>query len=42
VTLGGGAKFYVSPNTYINTGIQVTYAKPAMTVGFLAGIGFDF
>lgn len=42
VTVGGGAKFYVSPNAYINTGIQVTYAKPATTVGFLAGIGVDF
>jgi hypothetical protein len=42
VTGGGGAKFYVSANAYINTGMQVTYAKPATTVSFIAGFGFDF
>ena len=42
VTVGGGAKFYVSANAYINTGMQVTYAKPATTVSFIAGFGFDF
>ena len=42
VTAGGGAKFYVSANAYINTGMQVTYAKPATTVSFIAGFGFDF
>lgn len=42
VTAGGGAKFYVSPNAYINTSMQVTYAKPATTVSFIAGFGFDF
>lgn len=42
VAVGGGAKFYVSPNAYINTGVQVTYAKPSTTVSFIAGIGFDF
>lgn len=42
VTVGGGAKFYMSPAAYINTGMQVTYAKPSTTVSFLAGIGIDF
>ena len=42
VSVGGGAKFYVSPNGYINTGVQVTYAKPATTVVVLAGFGFEF
>jgi hypothetical protein len=42
VTVGGGAKFYMSPNTYLNTGLQVTYAKPATTASFLAGFGVDF
>jgi len=42
VTLGGGAKFYMTPQTYINTGMQVTHAKPSTTVSFLAGFGIDF
>ena len=42
VTVGGGAKFYASTNGYISTGMQVTYAKPATTVNFVAGFGFDF
>jgi opacity protein-like surface antigen len=41
-TIGGGSKFYVSPSAYINTGIQVTRAKPATTVSLLAGLGIDF
>lgn len=41
-TVGGGAKFYVSANAYINTGLQVSYAKPTTTVSLLAGFGFDF
>ena len=41
-TIGGGAKFYMSPAAYINTGMQVTYAKPSTTVSFLAGFGIDF
>lgn len=42
VTIGGGAKFYLSPAAYINTGMQVTYAKPATTVSFIAGFGVEF
>ena len=42
VTLGGGSKFYMSPSTYLNTGLQVTYAKPATTASFLVGFGVDF
>jgi hypothetical protein len=42
VTIGGGAKFYMSPAAYINTGMQVTYARPSTTVSFLAGFGIDF
>lgn len=42
VTIGGGAKFYLSPAAYINTGMQVTYAKPSTTVSFIAGLGVEF
>lgn len=42
VTVGGGSKFYVSTNSYINTGMQVSWAKPTTTVTFLAGFGVDF
>jgi opacity protein-like surface antigen len=42
VTIGGGSKFYVSPNAYINTGLQITRAKPSTTVSVLAGVGVEF
>jgi hypothetical protein len=42
VTFGGGAKFYMTPQTYINTGMQVTHANPSTTVSVLAGFGIDF
>lgn len=42
VTIGGGSKFYVSPNAYVNTGMQVTYAKPATTISVVAGFGVNF
>lgn len=42
VTLGGGSKFYMSPSAYLNTGMQVTYTKPATTASFLVGFGVDF
>lgn len=42
VTVGGGSKFYVSTNSYINTGMQLSWAKPSTTVTFLAGFGVDF
>jgi opacity protein-like surface antigen len=41
-TIGGGSKFYVSPNAYINAGLQITRAKPSTTVTALAGVGVDF
>jgi opacity protein-like surface antigen len=41
-TIGGGSKFFFSPNAYINAGLQITRAKPATTVTMLAGIGVEF
>ena len=41
-TVGGGSKFYFSPNAYINTGLQFSRAKPSTTVTLLAGLGLDF
>jgi len=42
VTVGAGTKFYMSPKSYINTGAVWTYAKPATSISFVAGIGIDF
>jgi hypothetical protein len=42
VSLGAGSKFYVSPQAYINTGLQWTYAQTARTVTLLAGFGVEF
>ena len=42
VTIGGGSKFYIAQSAYINTGLQITYAKPATTISFVAGFGVDF
>lgn len=42
VTVGGGSTFYVSPHSYVNAGMQVTYAKPATTAAVLLGFGIDF
>ena len=42
VTVGGGAKFYISPNAFFNTGAIVTYSKPAATISLVAGFGIDF
>lgn len=41
-TVGGGSKFFVSPNSYINGGMQISYAKPATSIAFLAGFGVTF
>jgi hypothetical protein len=41
-SLGGGAKFFVAPNAYINTGLQWTFAGPAKTITFLSGFGVEF
>ena len=32
VSIAGGAKIYLSPRAFINTGAIVTYSKPAATV----------
>ena len=42
VSLGAGSKFYVSPQAYINTGVQWTYARPAKTITFFTGFGWEF
>ena len=42
VTVGGGAKFYMSPNAFFNTGGLVTYSRPAATISLVAGFGIDF
>jgi hypothetical protein len=39
---GAGAKIYMSPSAYINTGFVVSHAKPARNVSFIAGFGVDF
>lgn len=39
---GVGAKFYMSPNAYFNTGVIASRAKPATTVSFVGGFGIDF
>jgi opacity protein-like surface antigen len=41
-TVGGGAKFYVTPSAYLNTGMQLTRATPSTTISFVAGFGIDF
>lgn len=41
-SFGGGAKFYVAPNAYFNTGLQWTFAGPAKTITFLSGFGVEF
>ena len=42
VSIGAGSKFYVSPQAYINTGLQWTYAQTARTVTVLGGFGVEF
>lgn len=41
-TIGGGAKFYMSPKTYLNAGTQVSLGEPFKTVTLLAGFGVEF
>lgn len=40
--VGAGAKLYLSPRTFANTAVLVTYAKPAKTVSVILGLGLDF
>jgi len=43
VSIAGGAKIYVSPRAFINTGTVITYSKPGTgTVNLIAGFGMDF
>jgi hypothetical protein len=39
---GGGAKFYMSANTFANGAVLVTFAKPAKSVSLVIGFGVDF
>jgi hypothetical protein len=39
---GGGAKFFVSPNSYINTGAQLSLGDQFKTITLLAGFGMEF
>ena len=41
-SFGGGAKFYMSPKTYLNTGAQFSLGDPFKTVTLLAGLGVEF
>lgn len=40
--VGGGAKLYMSANTFANAAVLVTYAKPAKSVSLVIGMGMDF
>ena len=42
VTFGGGAKFYMTRNSFFNAGVIGTYARPAATISLVAGFGIDF
>lgn len=42
VTVGGGAKFYMSKNTFFNAAALATVSKPASTISLIAGVGIDF
>lgn len=39
---GAGAKLYMSPRLFANTGVLVTQAKRARTVSIVFGLGLDF
>lgn len=42
VSLGGGAKIYMTERVFFNTGAIVTYSRSAGTVNLIAGFGIDF
>jgi Outer membrane protein beta-barrel domain len=42
VSIGGGAKFYMSRRAFLNTGATATFSKPARTVSLVAGFGIEF
>jgi hypothetical protein len=39
---GFGTKVYMSPRSYFNTSFVMSQAKPARSVSFVAGFGWDF
>ena len=41
-SIGFGSKFYVSTDSYVNTGLIVSRTKPTTTISFIAGFGIDF
>ena len=42
VSVGGGAKIYMSQRAFFNTGAVVTYSGNSGTVNLIAGFGVDF
>lgn len=42
MSIGGGAKFYMSPRAFFNTGAIVTHSGPGSTINLIAGFGVDF
>ena len=42
VSVGGGAKIYMTRRAFFNTGANVTYSRSAGTVNLIAGFGIDF
>ena len=42
VSVGGGAKIYMTQRAFFNTGAIVTYSKSAGTINLIAGFGIDF
>jgi hypothetical protein len=42
VSIGGGAKFYMSERAFFNAGAIGTVAKPSKSVSLLVGVGVDF
>lgn len=41
-SLGGGAKFYVTPKAFFNAGVIGTHSRPGATVSVLTGFGIEF
>ena len=42
LSVGGGAKFYMSPRSFFNLGASGTISKPARTISLIAGFGVEF
>ena len=41
-SIGAGTKVYLSPNSYLNSGIVASFTKPSATWTVLLGFGIDF